>query len=342
MKEANKTLVGAFVVGAVVLAVTGVLLFGSGRFLSERKTFVCYFTGSVKGLAVGSPVDFRGVKVGSVIDIRVRFYPKERSFMIPVLIEIDPTRLTAVGHEGHVAKITQAVMIGGKTVMEEMINRGLRAQLQSVSLVTGQLGVDLDFYPKTPKKLVGTDQTYPEIPTIPSSMEQLQNTFEKFIASVQKLPLDTMVDNLAETAKGLNKVVNSPEVGGSIRSLNQTLDDLRTLLNNLNNQVRPLASGIEGTVQEVRGTVKTINQRIEPLAASIEQSVDAARVTLEQTQKALANVERITSENSALRHQLLDMMEQVSAAARSMRIMADYLEQHPEALLRGKGKSGGE
>jgi paraquat-inducible protein B len=341
-KEANKTLIGAFVVGAVVLAVTGVLLFGGGRFLSQKKTFVCYFEGSVKGLNVGSPVDFKGVKIGTVTDIKVTFYPKERSFNIPVLIEIDPTRMTAMGNKDPMGKLSQAMMIGGKTLMEQLIDRGLRAQLQAISLVTGQLGVGLDFYPKTPKRLVGVDQAYTEIPTIPSSMEQLQNTLEKVIASLQNLPLDTMVDNIADAAKGLNKVVNSPEVGESIRSLDKTLDDLRTLVNNLNNQVGPLASGIEGTMQEVRTTVKTINERIGPLATSVEQSVNAARVTLEQTHKALVNVERMTSENSALRHQLLDMMKEVSSAARSMRIMADYLEQHPEAVIRGKGKTGGE
>jgi paraquat-inducible protein B len=338
-RQASKTVIGAFVVGAVALLVAGVLLFGSGRFFSERKTFVLFFSKSVKGLNVGSPVNLRGVRIGSVTDINVQFDPKTREFMIPVLIELDPAKISLAGME---KSLLQLGLIGKGELMRELIDRGLRAQLQAVSLVTGQLGIDLDFYPGTVKLLRATDETYIEIPTIPSSMEQLENTLEKVVATVQALPLQDLVQNLADAAKGIKELVNSPEMGGSIRSLKQTLDDVRVLVQNLNDRVGPVAETIEGTVKDVQKVVKHIDEKVVPISNGIEQSLTAAHGALQQMQETLANMEKMTASNSTLKYQLAEMMEQISSAARSLRIMADYLERHPEGLLRGKSEGGKE
>ena len=338
-KQANKTVIGAFVVGAVALAVTGVLLFGSGRFFSEMATCVLYFQGSVKGLNVGSPVNFRGVKIGSVTNLTVRFDPQERSFRIPVLIEIDMDRISGVGYKSHLSKVFAAVE--RKKILQEMVDHGLRAQLQLESLVTGLLGVGLDFYPGTPAKLVDMAPEYPEIPTIPSNIEELERTLDKAISTIEKLPLDTLAKNLVETAQGINQAVNSPQMRGSISSLNETLKDVRTLVQNVDSQIGPLASSIEATVKDVQKMVQNFNGQITPLTSSAAESLNAVRAALEQTQKTLSAVENMTAENSTLRYELADTLEQIADAARSIRVLADYFEQHPEALLRGKGESGG-
>lgn len=311
-RQVNKTLIGAFVMGAIALVVIGVLLFGSGWFLAERKTYVLFFAGSVKGLNVGAPVSFRGVELGQVTDIKAQFDPRDYSITIAVYIAIDPSRLSPVRGESGLDLITQS--FGRGKILQQLIEKqGMRAQLQMQSLVTGLLEVGLDFYPDTPVNVLGIEPGYPEIPTIPSDMEKLQMTVWRAVSKFEKLPIEDFAKRLMEIANGVNHLINSPELTESLRSLDTTL-------------------------QELRGLVQKINNHVGPLAAGMEESISAAHAALEQTQKTLATVESMTAENSTLRYQLTETLEQVSEAARSLRIMADYFEQHPEAVIRGKGE----
>ncbi len=264
-KQANKTVIGAFVVGAVALAVTGVLIFGSGKFLSKLNPYVMYFEGSVKGLNIGSAVMFRGVKIGTVTDIVLRADPEHMTVEIPVFIEIDPERFQKIRQGRRKRDAAETLKL--------LVDRGLRAQLQMQSMVTGQLMIELDYHPDKPAKLVGADTRYPEVPTIPSSMQQLTQTIES-------LPLGEMVTNLTLALQGLERAVNSPEVGKGMKNINETLEDIQRL--------------VEG-------------------------------------------LDRSVAENTELPYHFTKAMEEVSAAARSVRVLADYLEQHPDALLRGKG-----
>lgn len=268
-KQANKTVIGAFVIGAVALALTGVLVFGSGKFLSKMEHFVMYFEGSVKGLNIGSAVMFRGVKIGSVTDIVLHTDPNDLTVEIPVFIEVDPERFEQVGEARSKRRTEEEIKI--------LIEHGLRGQLQMQSMVTGQLMIELDFHPEKPARLVGTDTRYAEIPTIRTGLQQLSQT-------IQNLPIHDMVNNLTSALKGIERAVNSPEIGKGMKNMNETLQD------------------------------------IQRLAESLDRSI---------------------AENSALPYQLTKAMEEVSGAARSVRVLADYLEQHPDALLRGKGLPGG-
>jgi paraquat-inducible protein B len=145
VNRANPKLIGAFVVGAVALVVIGVLLLGGAELLTAKRTLVAYFEGSVKGLNVGAPVEFQGVKVGSVTDIQLQFLTAANEFRIPVFIQIEPGQMTQVGRQ---------VDAQGQ-LLKPLIERGLRAQLEMQSLVTGQLMVQLGFLPDTPIRLVG-------------------------------------------------------------------------------------------------------------------------------------------------------------------------------------------
>ena len=139
-------MIGAFVVGAVALAVAAIVLFGSGRFFKDTDKWVAIFPGSVKGLNVGSPVVFRGVQVGQVTEIIVNFDPGRIEVIIPVLYETDPERFRHIGPQ---------VIADDKELHEALVAQGLRAQLQMQSLVTGQLVINMDFFPNSPAKLYG-------------------------------------------------------------------------------------------------------------------------------------------------------------------------------------------
>jgi paraquat-inducible protein B len=329
-KQANKTVIGAFVVGAIILAVIGVLVFGSGKFLAELDNYVLHFEGSVKGLNIGAPVVFRGVKIGSVTDIALRYDPDELAVYIPVIIEVERGRFQPVAGKKKIKRRR----------IKELIDLGLRAKLELQSMVTGQLMVDLDFYPDEPAKLIEEEGIkYPEIPTIPSKLQRIAKTIEQ-------LPLDVLFDKLMKTVEGIERVVNSPEIMDSLHSLNQALKDVQHLVKNIDRHVEPLVTSIEDTSEAARSALVQAEKTLAmedgvpgELASGINNTLEKAGNAMEEAEKTLTEARHVVSEDSETIYELNSTLEELSGAARSIRILTDYLEQHPEALIKGKGGS---
>lgn len=351
-KHANPTLIGGFVVGAVALAILGILVFGGGKFFAEKHTFVLYFQGSVKGLRVGATVDFRGVRVGTVTDISVFFDTKEQTFRIPVLVDLETQRITRVSHDAKADKALEELSTNEK--VEMLIKQGLKAQLQLESFVTGQLFVQLDIYPAIPPRLVAEKSPYVEIPTIPSNIEKLTTTMEQ-------LPLDEIVNKLLSALEGISRMVNSPEVTESVQALHGTLKDIQVLVRKINGQVDPLATDLDDALKEVKALAQNANRQItslssdlgdtlkstqkliksadgqvKTLTAGLGKTSETARDALQKVEKTFAGLESMTGNHSSIRYELNNALRELSAAARSLRVVADYLQRHPEALLRGK------
>jgi paraquat-inducible protein B len=351
-KQASTTVIGAFVVGAIALVVLGVVVFGTGKFFSKPQTYVMFFEGSVKGLNVGASVDFKGVKVGSVTNVKVIFNEEDLSLQIPVYVELLTDRVTQVyGEDGR--RTIPADSHRGE-IVRMLVERGLRAQLKLQSLVTGQLYVDLDFYPDRPARFRGIEHRHPEIPTIPSNLEQLTKTFEK-------LPLDEIANKLVASIQGIESFVNSPDLKEAVGSLNQTVKDVQVLLHHIDEQIKPLAasadkalgdarklirdvnekvkpigSGLEETIKETRDLVQNLNNSTTSVMSSVDQTLKAAAGAAGQAQRTLASLETMTGDDSELRYELSRTLKELSAAARSLRVLADYLERHPDAVIRGK------
>ncbi|MGO9378246.1 MAG: MlaD family protein [Dissulfurispiraceae bacterium] len=327
-KKVSKTFIGAFVVGAIALAVIGVIIFGSGKFLSTRQHYVMYFDGSVKGLQVGAPVIFRGVKIGEVSDIVLRADLKTLTMVIPVYIDVDPEKFQLDADQKPLKRMPEERYQG-------LLKKGLRARLEMQSFVTGQLMIGLDLYPDTPIKLVGLDKKYQEIPTIPTTMEELTKT-------LQNLPIKEIFAKLDHTLEGIDKVVNSPAVNQSMTSLNQMLKDTDKLAKNIDAHMGPLAASLERTSDAAHGTFVQAEKTLAfqegvpgEIASGIKDTLKAARLTLEDTQQ-------IAAQNANLGYELSRTLEQMTAMSRSFRSLADYLDRHPESLIRGKNPSKGE
>jgi paraquat-inducible protein B len=344
--RASPTAIGGFVLGAAALVVAGITYFGSGQFLAEKHKFVLYFSGSLTGLQVGAPVNFRGVKVGSVSDIVVRYDTRDHSVRTPVYIEVESDRIEDVG-DGPAT--TDAARI-----VNMMIEEGLRAQLAIQSLVTGQLAVQLDFDPNAPLILVGADPDHIELPTVPSRLEELERT-------IAKLPVDELIEELRSAVQGVDAFVHSDNTKEAIRSLDETLDEFAALARHIGSRVDPVANSIEETaatardalnraadsiasteaalnetLAEIRSLADSADSRIEPVVTSFQAAAESARLSLEQFREAAATANDLIAENSALHYELVRALGELSAAARSVRVLADYLEQNPDALLRGK------
>jgi len=324
-KRADPKLIGGFVIGAVVLAIAGIMFFGSGGLFAEKQPYVLYFEGSVKGLNVGAPVMFRGVKIGTVTDISVRVNPKEYSFRIPVVIEIETNRIKATDQEdaGIFAKLTQGNSIN------MLIDKGLRAQLQMQSLVTGQLFVQFDMFPDTPVVLHGGGSDYTELPTIPSGLQELTNTFEK-------IPIEEVAQKLISTLDGLQELVHSADLQLSFYQLKQLLGETRQLVENLNTALPPLMQRADAAIGAVEQGAKHIDEAVGPMVDDIRTASHDVSTTLARADAAMATLQRSLAADSPLHYRLNLTLDEFNRAARSLRELADELQRHPEALLRGK------
>jgi paraquat-inducible protein B len=351
-KRANPAVIGGFVVGAVALIVIAVLLLGGGRFLTEQRTYVLYFEDSVEGLSVGAPVTQQGVRIGSVRDIQVQYLTREGEFRIPVFIDIDPGRVKEVG-------VGDGPREGGEAFVKFLIARGLRAQLHLDSLVTGQLSVQLGFHLGTPVRLVGGGDKVPEIPTIPSPFDQVSASAQHLLERLEQLPLDQLFAHVLRTVQGLDRLVNAPELPAALSSLDHTLTTLQQLLSRVDDQVPGLLNEVGSTatatrtvLTDVQQLVRHVDGHVTPLADGVEETLRTARATLRDGQQLLRHVDgRVARLADGLedtskvaqktlvqaQRQLDDPLQEVTAAARAIRVLADYLERNPNALLFGKG-----
>jgi paraquat-inducible protein B len=334
-KPASKTVIGLFVIGAVVLVVIAVALFGSGKFLTTRPQYVMFFTGSVNGLQVGSPLQFRGVKIGEVTKISASL-DKNLSVVIPVYVEYDPESLAMPEELRKEAQGRKYPFI------QKLIAKGLKAQLRMKSLITGQLYVALDFYPDKPIRLVGLEKRYPEIPTIPSTSDVL-------MATLEKLPISDIADKLLKVTEGVERIVNSPEIKGSIKNLDAGLKDLGVLIRNIDAEVKPLSTSLMETSTAARGALsqaeKTLafNEGIPgKMAENFQNTLKKADATLEEMRQAISSYERIADQNINLGYDVSKTLKEIEEAARAIRSLTDYLERHPEALVKGKQPTKGE
>jgi paraquat-inducible protein B len=327
-RQANPVLIGAFILGALALAIAGVLVFASGTFTPVLKNII-YFDGSINGLSVGAPVKLKGVTVGKVSDIRVVFDADQGKIMTPVIIEFQPQMFYNL--EGREVGKGQPVDI------KHLIERGLRAQLQLQSLVTGQLFVDVDFRPETHARMVaGDNPVYPEIPSIPSPKEQIENTIDEVVATVRKMPLEETMQAVLSSIMALEKLLKSPEIASSLATLDRTLKDMHQLVRHLDQKIDPVTADLQGTLGASRELLQKVNGQAAPLLNGAKDALDAAAAAMHQTRATLATVDQAASPNATLDNALRDL----SSAAGSLRVLADYLQRHPDALLYGKYPEG--
>jgi paraquat-inducible protein B len=250
--------------------------------------YVMNFNESVRGLTVGAPIDFRGIVVGEVAAIHTRFDPVTRKFSIPVDVKFYPERFTSRYESGEGAGTGAGTAAGGRVTKDRreladwLVGHGLRAQLRTASLLTGQLYVALDFFPNASKVSMDWNVNPPEIPTVPGGLQSLQDSITSLVTKLNKIPFEAIGN-----------------------SAHQTLQDADLLLKQLNTMVVP-----------------------------------QARDTLVSAQAALDSANSALQPDSALAHNTTDAMRELSRTAVAFRNLADYLERHPEALIRGKQEGG--
>ena len=281
-RRANPKLVGAFVLTAIALLVGAALVFGSFTFFEVTRRFVVFFQGSVDGLTQGSAVLFRGVPLGRVVDVGIRYDPSDRSFEIPVIIEIRP---------GVIARYSPPATVKTE-FMKQLIDAGLRARLESASLVTGQQVVQLNFFPGTPIKLEETDLPYPQLPTVPSPTQQIMSSVD---VAAQDLP--TLIKEATAVLDRLRAFL-SPENEAAVNALLENAAAAMKTLAADAQSLRPL-------IGEADSALVSAGQLTARLNSVVQDNREDIRATLRNFREAAVAVAK-----------LMDQLNQVVATNR--------------------------
>jgi paraquat-inducible protein B len=248
------------------------------------QTLLMYFNQSLRGLTPGAPVDFRGVVIGEVKSIGVEFDRAEREFRMPVLVQVYPDRLRRrAGESGTESRASQ------QERLRFLAEKGLRAQLRNGNLLTGQVYVALDFFPKAPPAKIDLSKNPIELPTVANSLDEIQSQVQEIATKLNKVPYEQIAGDLRTTLATLNKTLTATE---------QTVS-------RINNDVTP---ELAAAMKDVR---KTVN-----------------------------SAERTLADDSPLQQDMRQTLQELTRAAGSVRVLTDYLERHPESLLRGKPDDG--
>jgi paraquat-inducible protein B len=268
----------------------------------HKERYLMVFSGSVRGLAVGAPVSLRGIQIGRVLDIELKFNDETLDFFIPVLVEVEPERIGLL-------QPRKDVLAEDPNVLRQLIGNGLRAQLKTGNLLTGALYIELDFHRDAPPVTVFERDGYQLVPTLPTPLEAVTTKVTAFLDKLNGLPLEAIGEDLSATVAGTRAIVDSADLRRAIGELADVLGELRGLTRQLNADLAP----------------------------ELEAVLAALRATLQQATNTLADADALIAPDAPLSAESVRTMREVGAAARAVRDLADYLERHPEALLRGKG-----
>ena len=233
-------------------------------------TYMLVFDGSVRGLSVGAPLDFRGVTIGEVVRIGVSIDPKTLTFRMPVEVKLFPRRLLARQFGGNRQQAAESEEVRWSR-MKQFVDRGLRAQLRSGNLLTGQLYVALDFFPDAAKATIDLAKRPPEIPTIPGTFEELQTMLAGIVKKLDKLQIEEIggdarkvLASVDETLKGVDVLLKSVDAG-VVPDLRRTLDTAAQTL-----------KSAEGTLKSAEGTLNSVS----PLQSDLQQTLSELNRTL--------------------------------------------------------------
>lgn len=256
--------------------------------------YILYFDTSVRGLSRGAPVEFNGIRVGTVESVDLEYVINQNIFRVPVVVTIEPERVRLVG--GNLDENDPQATI------DTLVDNGLRARLKTGSFITGQLFVDLSMNPVTPARYLGDGNgPYRELPTLPQKLDEIANSLSSLLEKVETFPIEEIGIRLLGTVEGMENIVTSPALSDAMTNLKQAAAGVSSLVNNLDTTVLP-----------------------------------ATQTALDTAREALGGVRDITAPTSPLRYNLEQALKELSATARSLRDLTEFLEQNPSALILGK------
>jgi len=256
---------------------------------TKKIKFIMFFDSSIRGLSLGAPVEFKGIKVGSVLDVRLEFDKGSTSFLIPVLIEIEPQRI-----------IERGIQDEGTSheTLKKLVERGLRARLQTGSLLTSQLFIELDMHPGSPLNLIGSDTQYPELPTLPTSnFGAITESIEELLAKLNAVDIEEVTSVLIDTINTANKTMHTADKAINTANtlietpgITEAIEDVRIALENFKHITQKVDNSnlIASATQTFNSADKAINN-VDKILSSASKTLDIIDQTLSSTDKFINN-----------------------------------------------------
>ena len=269
--------------------------------------FLAYFPGSVRGLSPGADVTLHGLKVGTVKDVTLTYDPKNDSILAPVRFDVQPQRFLKPGeeHKG-----------GPAAAVQELVDRGMRATLQSANLLTGQMLVALEFVPDAQPATVTVKGDAFVVPTVESGgFSGIETGAAMLLAKVNRIPFDEIGKNLDQTVKGLSDVANGPQLKQALASL-------------------------AATMESVQDTVRKLDAGVSPMLKRLPDIADNLQKTLAQANRLVTSLDNGYGDNTKFNRDLERLLVQSNEAMTSIKALSDLLTRHPEALIRGRTNQG--
>ena len=333
-RKADPTLIGLFVLGAIALAITTILLVAGDDWFRKHSQHLLYFEGAAHGLQVGAPVVFLGVKVGTVKKIQLGLDESNHKFVVPVTIEVEPHLVRTRSGE--------QIDLRDRETLRRLVERGLRARLRLQSILTGQLYVDLDFHPDKPARFVATDAGVSEIPTIRTAVQELTRKLEGF-------PMDTFLADVAAIGAALSQTLDTPELRSLPKRMDATLKHLESLAARLDAKSGPILDATRSDLAEMNKALVAAQaamarlegaaDRIGTLAAADSELVRNLTQAGAELAGAAQTVRRLAESESPTVQHANQALQEIARAVEALRKLAELLEQQPDAILRGKRKS---
>ncbi len=341
MKKASPKAVGGFVIGAVLIGVIAVIVFGSGRIFQKREQHVAFFTGSLQGLRLGAPVQFRGVQIGTVSEIYIQFDTETLDFLIPVILDINTDLIQAIGETEEQPEDN----------IEELIEEGLRAQLAVQSFVTGQQAVQLALHPGTPVRMVETDLPYGQIPTIPSAFEVMEKSVGNVLQGISDILTDLkgfVGDNRGTIEQGLANIsettVDAKATMADLRkaaadiaviteSVNKNREAIGDLVDNANDTIlsyKSLAERAEAVVAENQDDLSKSISGLRQAEQKISDLAETANAILNENRKGMND---FTNEGL---YEIKNLAVDAQAAVEQFRRVMEEMERDPARFLLGQ------
>ena len=341
MKKASPKAVGGFVIGAVLIGVIAVIVFGSGRIFQKREQHVAFFTGSLQGLRLGAPVQFRGVQIGTVSEIYIQFDTETLDFLIPVILDINTDLIQAIGETEEQPEDN----------IDELIEEGLRAQLAVQSFVTGQQAVQLALHPGTPVQMVETDLPYRQIPTIPSAFEVMEKSVGKVLQDISDILTDLkgfVGDNRGTIEQGLANIsettVDAKATMADLRkaaadiaviteTVNKNREEIGDLVDNANDTIlsyKSLAERAEAVVAENQDDLSKAISGLRQAEQKISDLAETANAILNENRKGMKD---FTNEGL---YEIKNLAVDAQAAVEQFRRVMEEMERDPARFLLGQ------
>ncbi|HMO52721.1 MAG TPA: MlaD family protein [Kiritimatiellia bacterium] len=316
-KKANPAVVGSFVMGAIAISIIGVMLLGGGAFMQEKITGIMYFDESISGLDVGAPVDFQGVRIGTVTGVRMEMEGDESGAVYrPVTFQIEFNR---IHFRSERRGRGQEMYDNIERLVQE---KGLRARLATQSILTGRLKIEMGYFPDTAIERKNRDPDSWELPTIPSPLSMAKQ-------DIQELPLNEIVQEAYRALKNMADLLDPEKTGQTVANLNRTLSDIDQLLNLLKTSIEPVTTEGVGVMQDMRRTF----QDTQALLVEVDKNM---RPLLENMAGTSERINIMLDPKAPMRGEITQLLGEMRETSRSIRLFMEHLEQQPESLLRGR------